>query len=140
METEQRNKQAVAAFFERISAGDLDGVLAMLADDATWWIAGKPDRLPTAGLYAKPRVAKLLRGMQAGLKGNLKMTLVGAIAEGDQVAAEVRGAGELANGRSYRQEFHFLLAFREGSIVSVREYLDTQHAHDVWVKADAPAT
>lgn len=104
METEQRNKRAVAAFFERISAGDLDGVLAMLANDATWWIAGKPDRLPTAGLYAKPRVAKLLRGMQGGL------------------------------------QFHFLLAFREGSIVAVREYLDMQHAHDVWVQADAPAT
>ena len=139
METEQRNKQLAAAFFERISAGDLDGVLAMLSEDASWWIAGKPERLPMAGLYAKPRVAKLLRAMQGGLRGHLKMTLLAAIAEGDKVAAEVRGAGELANGRSYRQEFHFLLAFREGSIVAVREYLDTQHAHDVWVKADESA-
>jgi len=139
METEQRNKQATAVLFERISVGDLDGVLGLLADDATWWIAGKPERLPTAGLYAKPRVAKLLRGMQSGLRGHLKMTLLGAIAEGDRVAAEVQSAGELANGRRYRQEYHFLITFRDGLITAVREYLDTQHVHDVWVSRDAPA-
>lgn len=137
--TENQNKQAAATLFERISSGDVDGVLAMLADDASWWIAGKPERLPTAGLYAKPRVAKLLRGMRGALQGNLQMTLLGAIAEGDKVAAEVQSSGELANGRSYRQEYHFLLTFRDGLIIAVREYLDTLHVHDTWIRADTPA-
>jgi hypothetical protein len=26
-----------------------------------------------------------------------------------------------------------LMAFRDGKIASVREYLDTQHANDVWI-------
>ena len=26
-----------------------------------------------------------------------------------------------------------LMAFRDGRIAAVREYLDTQHAYDVWV-------
>ena len=37
------------------------------------------------------------------------------------------------NGRLYRQEYHFLMEFRQGQICAVREYLDTQHAHDVWL-------
>ena len=62
---------------------------------------------------------------------------VSCIAEADHVALEVISAGDLKNGRQYRQEYHMLLKFREGKIVSVREYLDTQHANDVWV---APLT
>ena len=32
-----------------------------------------------------------------------------------------------------RQQYHMLMEFRDEKIASVREYLDTQHAYDVWV-------
>jgi ketosteroid isomerase-like protein len=62
-----------------------------------------------------------------------------SLAEGDRVALEVTSSGDLKNGRLYRQEYHFLLEFGGGKICAVREYLDTQHAHDVWI-AEAPNT
>ena len=65
------------------------------------------------------------------------MTVVSCIAEGDRAAFEVISSGDLKNGRLYRQEYHMLLTFRDGKISSVREYLDTQHANDVWA---APLT
>jgi uncharacterized protein len=65
------------------------------------------------------------------------MTVVSCVAENDHVALEVVSAGDLKNGRQYRQEDHMLLKFRDGKIMSVREYLDTQHANDIWV---APLT
>lgn len=71
----------------------------------------------------------MLEGLQAGLR----MTVTSAIAEGDKVAVEAVSAGDLKNGRRYRQEYHFLVEFRDGKISAVREYLDTQHAHDVWI-------
>jgi ketosteroid isomerase-like protein len=70
--------------------------------------------------------------MLSRLKNGLTMTVKGAIAEGDKVALEVRSYGELTNGNIYRQEYHFLMEFREGKICAVREYLDTQHAYTVW--------
>lgn len=57
----------------------------------------------------------------------------GMVAEGDRVAVEVVSEGDLTNGRQYRQEYHMLLEFREGKISAVREYLDTQHAHAIWI-------
>ena len=129
----EQNKAVAHRLFERFTASDIDGVMALMTDDATWRIPGKKELSPTAGLYTKANIEKLFRRMLAGLTGGLRMTLVSAIAEGDRVAAEVVSSGDLKNGRQYRQEYHFLLEFQDGKIRAVREYLDTQHAHHVWI-------
>ena len=49
-------------------------------------------------------------------------------------ASDIEGA---LDTMTVSAEYHMLLKFREGKITSVREYLDTQHANDVWV---APLT
>ena len=137
--TPEQNKALAQEFFARFSASDLDGALATLTDDATWLIPGKRDRMPTAGLYTKERIARLFHAMLKQLKGGLRMTVLSALAEGDRVALEVESSGDLENGRLYRQQYHFLLQFRDGRICAVREYLDTQHAHDVWIAAASQA-
>jgi uncharacterized protein len=127
------NKAVAHRFFERFTAGDIDGALATMTDDATWWIPGKKERSPSAGLYPKDKIGRLFHRMLNALKNGLAMTVVSCIAEGDRVALEVVSAGDLKNGRHYRQEYHMLMTFRDGKIASVREYLDTQHANDIWV-------
>jgi uncharacterized protein len=134
MSTEQ-NKALVREFFARFTASDIDGVLGMMTDDATWWIPGKKDRTPTAGLYDKAKIGRLFHRMLQALEGGLEMNVKSSIAEGDFVAAEVTSSGNLKNGRQYRQEYHMLMQLRDGRICAVREYLDTQHAHDVWIAA-----
>lgn len=129
------NKRVALDLLACFTAGDLQGVLATLTDDATWLIPGKPESLPTAGLYDKRRIGRLFQAMFDRLQGGLAMTVKGAIAEGDKVAVEAQSRGDLANGRQYRQDYHFLFEFRDGRICAVREYLDTQHAHAVWVQA-----
>ena len=37
----------------------------------------------------------------------------------------------LGNGRTYNNEYHFLIEIRDGKIAAVREYLDTMHTADV---------
>ena len=128
-----RNKAAARRLFELFTASDIDGVLALMTEDATWLIPGKKELMPTAGLYNKEKIGKLFHRMLDGLTGGLRMTVKSLIAEGDRVAAEVTSAGDLKNGRLYRQEYHFLIEFRDGRICAVREYLDTQHAHAVWI-------
>jgi len=120
--------------FERFSASDIDGVMDLIADDATWRIPGKPELNRAAGDYDKPRLRALFDRMLSALDGGLKMTVLGTVAEGDRVAVEVESSGDLRNGRRYRQQYHFLITVRDGKIASVREYLDTQHAFDVWLR------
>jgi ketosteroid isomerase-like protein len=128
-----QNKATAAEFFARFSTSDIPGALATMTDDATWWIPGKPELSPTAGLYQKDRITKLFHAMLKQLKSGLKMTPKGMVAEGNRVAVEAVSEGDLKNGRLYRQEYHMLLEFRGDKICAVREYLDTQHAHAIWI-------
>jgi ketosteroid isomerase-like protein len=129
----ERNKEIAQRFFDRFSASDIDGALALMTDDATWRIPGKRELSPTAGVYSKDRIARLFRRMLDALASGLRMTVVSSLGEGDCVALEVVSSGDLKSGRQYRQEYHFLMEFENGRIRAVREYLDTQHAHDVWI-------
>jgi uncharacterized protein len=129
----EHNKATAQRFFDLFSASDLDGVMALMTDDATWRIPGKKELTPTAGVYTKERIGRLFRRMLDNLTGGLRMTVLSSIAEGDRVALEVTSSGDLKNGRLYRQEYHFIMEFRDGKISAGREYLDTQHAHAVWI-------
>ena len=132
----EANRKLSQALFERFSASDIDGVMQLLADDMVWRVPGKPDLNRAAGDYDKARLRKLFDRMLSQLPNGLQMTVTGTVAEGDRVAVEVESSGDLRNGRQYRQQYHFLLTFRDGKIASVREYLDTQHAHDVWLRPE----
>ncbi|MES2939489.1 MAG: nuclear transport factor 2 family protein [Pseudomonadota bacterium] len=128
------NRQVALAFYARFDAGDVPGVLALMADDATFWIAGKPGTAPTAGPHTKAQIAEVFVRMTAALEGPLRMTVLGTVAEGDKVALEVRSHGQLRNGRVYEQEYHALMTVRGGRIAAVREYMDTEHVQAVWYR------
>jgi len=130
----QRNKETAAELFALFTRSDIPGVLALMTDDVVWRIAGKPELSPAAGDYGKERIGRLFNRMLSQLEAGLKMTVLGSIAEGESVAVEVESSGDLKNGRRYRQQYHFLLAFRDDRISAVREYLDTQHAFEVWMR------
>ena len=131
--TVEDNKATAREFFARFTANDITGALATMTDDATWLIPGKKERNPTAGLYSKEKIGRLFLRMTGALKDGLHMSVKSCIGEGNRVALEVESSGDLINGRFYRQEYHMLMEFRDGRIAAVREYLDTQHAYDVWV-------
>lgn len=97
--TTQHNKQVAAQLFACFSASDIEGVLALMADDVTWRIPGKPELSPVAGVYDKKRLGRLFNRMLAQLNDGLKMTVTGSVAEGDLVAVEVESSGDLRNGR-----------------------------------------
>lgn len=127
-----QNKQTVTDFFEHFSKGDIDGALAMMTDDATWWIAGKPGQAPVSGEHSKDKLSALLKRMGSRLPRGLAMTITSMIGEGDRVAVEAESLGELDNGRTYNQQYHMAMTLKDGKIAVVREYLDTQHVFAVW--------
>jgi ketosteroid isomerase-like protein len=128
----ETNKMLVTDFFSRFTAGDIAGALDLMADDATWWIAGRREQQPAAGEHRKDQIARLFHNMAGQLKDGLTMTVKGAVAEADKVAVEAESYGELKNGRVYNQQYHLLMTIRDGRISVVREDLDTQHVFATW--------
>jgi hypothetical protein len=128
----EHNKTLASEFFARFSANDIAGALDTMADDATWWIAGKPELSSAAGVHSKEQIARIFYNMAGQLKDGLKMTVKSVIAEGDKVAVEIESYGELRNGRIYNNEYHTSMTIRDGKISEVREYLDTHHVFATW--------
>lgn len=125
------NKALVARFFETFSSGDVPAIVAAMAPDGTWWVSGKLDGM--SGTYTAAGLAPLLVGANAGYKaGALQITPTGMIAEGDKVAVEAKGFAEMLDGRKYDTQYHFLITVRGGRIGEVREYMDTQHAKEIF--------
>jgi ketosteroid isomerase-like protein len=132
----EQSKRVATEFFARIDSNDVAGALALLADDATYWIAGDKAMIPSAGEHDKAGMSKLFHLMGRQFRDGLRMSVKGVTAEGERVALEVESRGDLKNGRAYRQKYHILMVVRGGRIAAVREYLDTQHVHDVWFRPE----
>ncbi len=133
--TTEANKALVSEVFACFTANDIAGALDRMTDDVTWWISGKPEHQPAAGVYNREKISGLFYRMDGQLKRGLKMTVKGLVAEGEKVAVEIESYGELRNGRVYNNEYHMLMTIRDGKISEVREYLDTQHVFATWFQS-----
>jgi uncharacterized protein len=103
--------------------------LGLMADGATWWVAGN---FPLSGTKSKTEFAALLEQIGGALPEGIRLTPKGFTAEGDRVAVETESFARHSNGKIYQNQYHFLFEVRDGKIQAVREYLDTMHANDVF--------
>lgn len=120
----EENKAVVTRFWENFSDGKYEDALAMLSDDATWWVGGTT---ALSGTYTKPEFAKLLEQVTPMAPDGIRVTPKQLTAEGDRVSVEAESYGEINNGRTYRNVYHFMMVVKDGKLAAVREYLDTEH-------------
>jgi len=70
----------------------------------------------------------------------MRMDVVGMVAEGDQVAAELRAHAVTKAGRTYDNRYHMLYTLRDGQIAAVREFTDLMTIQDVFYSPSAEAS
>lgn len=132
------NKRVIKKYLGYFGQSDIRAGLAMMADEATWWVNGRTDLYPDAGVRTKPEMADAWSRLYDLLDGGLVMDVVTMIGDGDRVAAEVRSRAVTKAGKIYENDYHFLFVIRDGKIVCVREYTDLLHAAAVfgWTDMD----
>jgi len=133
MSVEQHNKDLVTEFLKRFGRNDVPGVLDMMDEECTWWIGGKVELFPLAGVKSKDEMRGILGAIVEPMPNGLEMRLRATTAEGERVAAEVESYGEAANGRIYNNDYHFLFRVRDGKMIEIKEYLDTMHTKAVFI-------
>lgn len=132
---EEENTKVALTFFESLSTGNLDQALQLISDNATWWLAGKPEQFALAGTKNKTEFTEMLSLIESGMPNGIRLTITGVTADGDRVAVEMNADGVSALGKEYHNQYHDLLEVRDGKIEAGREYLDTAHAQEVIVEA-----
>ena len=124
----ERNKQIARDFFATISRSDIPTMLDFYAEDGTvetmgnTLISGKMNKE-----QMKVGAALILDAFPKGIV----FTIHNLTAEGDRVAVEAESHGIHASGKPYNNKYHFFMTFRDGKVVSLKEYMDTEHITDV---------
>jgi len=125
------NKKLALNFLNLAFANRVQETLALLSEDATWWVLGDPQRLKVSGSKNRRQIERLLTGLTRTIPGGMQIVVHGITAEYDRVAVEVESAGIWHNGKRYHNHYHFLLKIRAGEVLQVREYMDTLHVSDM---------
>tara|TARA_B110000444_G_C18809442_1_gene581805 strand:- start:724 stop:1071 length:348 start_codon:yes stop_codon:yes gene_type:complete len=111
------------------SGGD---VSVLLAENISWWV---PPGSSLSGTHeGKGAVLKFLSGGVDYYDQNTPITVKvdHLIAEGDWVSCQFRLEAKTANGKDYKNYYHFAFQIKNGLITKVKEYLDTHYAFEAF--------
>jgi len=129
------NKTIVNQFFEALNGGNIDAVVNAYADDGYVNTMGST---LISGQFSKDQVAASAGGIFEVFPDGLKFTVQDMVAEGDKVAVEAESLGEHISGQTYNNQYHFLFEFRNGKLIKLKEYMDTEHVTDVLCGGQRP--
>jgi uncharacterized protein len=127
---QDENKTVALTLMKAMETGDWTAVRELIAEDGTWWIAGEGF---AAGAWPRDKFVTVMSGVVAEHRaGPFTFTPITLTAEEDRVCVEAVSNMKLKNGKTYHNEYHILIQFRDGKIKSVREYMDTKHVSEAF--------
>lgn len=126
MTTPEENAQIVRNFLETLSTGELERVRPLFHPNAIWKVM--PKGIPGEGEHVGrdfiiDEFLAPVRGMFN--PGEPKVEIDTLIAQGDLVAAELRGFGHFKNGKEYNNSYCWFFEVRDGMVYSIHEYMDS---------------
>ena len=120
----KENKEIAIKFFEALSSGSAT-YLDFYNEDSIIWTAGDND---IGGTRSKKEIVDFAEGILAAFPTGIIFNITGITAENERVAVEVSGEAVHASGKPYNNKYHFLLTIKDGKILELKEYMDTQLA------------
>lgn len=116
------NRATVLQFAERLSARDFAGMAELVTPDASWWVVGRPDYAPYAGLHSVSDVLQLLVSF-VGALNDFTFTVENSMADGDCVVIEATSSGRMGEA-DYTNAYMMRYQLRDGKIHAIREFFD----------------
>ncbi len=131
----EQNKQLVRDFFAAMNSGDMDAMVNSYADDGDVRTMGNT---LISNTYKKAEIADYAGQVYEAFPAGISFTIHAMTAEGDRVAVEATSRGDHASGQVYSNDYHFLFELRDGKILHLREYLDTERVTEVLCGGQRP--
>ena len=146
-ETGSHDNDIALSFLRALDRNEADDLIPWVLPDATWWVDSGFDRAagahgvdpgsdrpwPLHGTMPMSEKIELLRGIRTRFPDGCRQKVWNSFAGGGFALAEVEGDGVFASGRRYENRYAFVFRLHGDRIAEVREYLDTEHAADVFV-------
>lgn len=131
----ENNKALVTRFFDALNKGDVDFIVDAYAADGCVQTMGNT---LISGIFSREQIAASAGGIFEVFPEGLTFTALGMVGEGDKVAVEATSEGKHISGQTYTNEYHFLFEFREGKLLRLKEYMDTERVTEVLCGGQRP--
>jgi uncharacterized protein len=127
-ESGTQSEAVVRRFFDLLNAEDLEGIRALLSEEAAWVPQARD--MPGAGEYRGRNVIvdeflKPIRGLFA--KGSPRNRILSMASKDSLVLVETHGTGQLSDGRAYDNRYAWAFEVHSGKVAMIREYLDSYY-------------
>jgi ketosteroid isomerase-like protein len=123
MDLEQANKKRVEDFIALLMNGDAEGIAEVYDDEGTCWTSGNT---LISGTMNKAQIVAGADMVLGAFPKGLEFTIHAMTAEGERVAVEAESRGEHVSGKIYNNLYHFLFEFKNGRLLKLKEYMDTE--------------
>lgn len=120
---EQANTKVVREICQFLSDKNVDGIMTHLAEDASWTVAGRPDRFPFGGTKDKAGSRAQLEGFLGGFT-EFEFVPRSVTAQDERVAVQATSRGKGPGGATYQNNYLMLYSLENGKVVEVKEYFD----------------
>jgi ketosteroid isomerase-like protein len=131
------NKQLMQNIFLELAKGNSQPLRDSLAENCNWTVSGTT---AWSGTYTGKQaiLTRLLIPLREKLAGQYTNTAHRFIAEGDLVVVECQGHSTTKTGMPYNNKYCFIFRIRDGKLLEVTEYMDTQLAANVLGEPKVP--
>ena len=127
-EASTQSEAVVRKFFELLNAEDLEGIRALLSEEAAWIPQARD--MPGAGEDRGRNVIvdEFLTPIRALFaKGSPSNRILSMASKDSLVLVETHGTGHLSDGRAYDNRYAWAFEVRSGKVAMIREYLDSYY-------------
>lgn len=119
------NKEIMTAIYAEIAKGNGRPYVEALADDVTFRAIGSNSW--SVNIKGKENlVREVYARVRERIDGPIKSYATRIFADGDFVIIQARGDNTLKDGRRYDNDYCMIFRFKDGKIVEIEEYLDTE--------------
>lgn len=124
------NKDIITAIFAETAKGNGRPYVDAMADDCTWRTIGTGS---WSGIFkGKAAILKDLLGpLREAFDGRNTCIPSRIFADGDHVIVQANGRNRTKSGKAYENDYCFVIRMRDGQMVEIEEYCDTQLVEDV---------
>jgi len=126
----ERNRSLVHELIEAFGRLDLSRVCEIVSPHADWWVVGRQSE-------KRDTVLESFRNLNRGTAIRGEVNILTSIAEGDQVVIEWQGGLEFADGRTYSNEYVWIVTVREAQVIGIRVYNNMDRIRSFFQPAQA---
>ena len=91
-----------------------------------------------SGTFSKAQIREASGRIFEAFPKGISFRILAMTAEGERVAVEAESQGEHVSGKLYTNQYHFLFEFRDGLVVCLKEYMDTERVTDILCSGHRP--